>query len=62
MLPVSLHVLEAGEGGGGISKRSAVSLWFDLLLLLLALAFPLDSRLSKDPPVWRDPAGKILKR
>lgn len=26
MLPVSLQVLEAGEGGGGMSKRSAVSL------------------------------------
>lgn len=25
-LPVSLHVLEAGDGGGGISKRSEVSL------------------------------------
>lgn len=25
-LPVSLHVLDAGDGGGGISKRSAVSL------------------------------------
>lgn len=27
LLGVSLQVLEAGEGGGGISKRSAVSLW-----------------------------------
>lgn len=26
MLPVSLQVLDAGEGGGGISSRSAVSL------------------------------------
>lgn len=25
-LPVSLHVLDAGDGGGGISNRSAVSL------------------------------------
>lgn len=31
-LPVSLHVLEAGDGGGGISKRSAVSLLFPLAL------------------------------
>lgn len=27
VLPVSLHVLEAGEGGGGISNRSAFSLF-----------------------------------
>lgn len=27
MLPVSLHVLEAGDGGGGISKRSVFSLF-----------------------------------
>lgn len=27
LLGVSLQVLEAGDGGGGISKRSAVSLW-----------------------------------
>lgn len=27
VLPVSLHVLEAGDGGGGISKRSAFSLF-----------------------------------
>lgn len=26
MLPVSLQVLDAGEGGGGISRRSAFSL------------------------------------
>lgn len=31
-LPVSLHVLEAGDGGGGMSKRSAVSLLFPLAL------------------------------
>lgn len=33
ILPVSLHVLEAGEGGGGISNLSAVSLWLLLLEL-----------------------------
>lgn len=30
MLPVSLHVLEAGDGGGGISILSAFSL-FDVV-------------------------------
>lgn len=33
---VSLHVDEAGLGGGGMSKRSAIS-----LLLSLLLSFPL---------------------
>lgn len=36
-LPVSLHVLEAGDGGGGISKRSAVSLLLPLALGLATL-------------------------
>lgn len=34
MLPVSLQVLEAGDGGGGMSNLSAVSL-FEFLLVLL---------------------------
>lgn len=36
-LPVSLQVLEAGDGGGGISKRSAVSLLFPLALVFATL-------------------------
>lgn len=32
MLPVSLHVLEAGDGGGGMSNLSAFSLFEELLL------------------------------
>jgi hypothetical protein len=35
MLPVSLQVLDAGEGGGGISSLSAVSLWRLFLFPLL---------------------------
>lgn len=36
-LPASLHVLEAGDGGGRMSKRSAVSLLFPLALDLATL-------------------------
>lgn len=36
MLPVSLHVLEAGEGGGGISNLSAFSLFEEHLVDKLA--------------------------
>jgi hypothetical protein len=32
MLPVSLQVLEAGDGGGGMSNLSAFSLFDELLL------------------------------
>lgn len=42
-LPVSLHVLDAGDGGGGISKRSAVSLLFPLehdFVTLLGVPLP----------------------
>lgn len=40
-LPVSLHVLEAGEGGGGMSKRSAVSLLFPLVFAVTLFVVPL---------------------
>lgn len=43
-LPVSLQVLDAGDGGGGISKRSAVSL---LLPLALDFATLLDAPLPE---------------
>lgn len=36
MLPVSLQVLEAGEGGGGMSNRSAFSLFEEHLVVKLA--------------------------
>lgn len=36
MLPVSLQVLEAGEGGGGISNLSAFSLFEEHLVDKLA--------------------------
>lgn len=36
MLPVSLQVLEAGEGGGGISNLSAFSLFEELFVVKLA--------------------------
>lgn len=36
-LPVSLHVLDAGDGGGGISKRSAVSLLLPLAPVFVTL-------------------------
>lgn len=36
MLPVSLQVLEAGDGGGGMSNLSAFSLFDELLLVKFA--------------------------
>lgn len=59
MLPVSLQVLEAGDGGGGISSLSAVSLWFGLFTTVV-LPFPLDSRLSVFVLDTCVPAGNIL--
>lgn len=66
MLPVSLQVLDAGEGGGGISIRSAVSLWL-LLFDVFAPPLPLDSLFSGTFPegavaAGTMPTGKILKR
>lgn len=47
-LPVSLQVLDAGDGGGGISKRSAVSLLFPLALVFATLlGVPLPDAVSK---------------
>jgi len=59
MLPVSLQVLEAGDGGGGMSSRSVVSLWFGLFTTP-AFPFPLDSRLSVFALDTCVPAGSIL--
>lgn len=61
MLPVSLQVLEAGDGGGGMSILSAVSLWLDLLVLFED-PFPFDSRLSDVTFGGNIPAGNILNR
>lgn len=48
---MSLHVDEAGLGGGGISKRSAMSL---LLSLAPSLLFPLDDEAFTDDTVSGD--------
>lgn len=59
MLPVSLQVLEAGDGGGGMSSLSAVSLWFALFTVPV-VPLPLDSRLSALVLDKSVPGGSIL--
>jgi len=60
MLPVSLQVLDAGEGGGGISSRSAVSLCRLFLFPLLPgagrlLAAVIPGPLLLPPPLLSAP-------